>query len=170
MSLTVNQVVVAGHLTREVETKALPSGQSVASFGLALNRRWRDAQGAVQDEVSYLDIEAWGRTAELAAQFLHKGSPCLVTGRLRQNRWNDAQGQARSRILVVADSVQFLAPKGHEANEPVEEQEPDADPAPAANPQRAARAPAPARRATPTTPAQRRPATVAPLSHDSGGY
>lgn len=107
MSFNLNKVMLAGNLTREVETRE--AGQStLASFAIAINRRYKQGDD-MKEETTFVDVEAWGRTAELVAQYLHKGSGCLIEGRLRLETWEDKNGGGkRSKMKVVADSVQFL--------------------------------------------------------------
>jgi len=109
MSLNLNHVVLAGHLTRDPELKQIGADKVVASTGLAINRRWKDAGGEQHEEATFVEIEAWGRTAELVGQYLRKGSPAYVEGRLKLDSWDDKEsGQKRTRMKVVAENVQFL--------------------------------------------------------------
>lgn len=108
-----NLVVLMGNLTRDPEVRFLPSGVAVASFGLAVNNRYKK-DGAVVDEVSFFDVEAWQKTAELCGEYLAKGRPVLIQGRLKQERWEDDHGNKRSKIKVVATAVQFLGSKEKE--------------------------------------------------------
>lgn len=109
MGANFNRVLLAGNLTRDPQVKFLANERAVANFGLAINRRYRGSDGEPREETTFVDIEAWGRTAELVGQYLVKGKGCLVEGRLRLDSWEDQQtGQKRSRLLVVADTVQFL--------------------------------------------------------------
>lgn len=108
-----NLVVLMGNLTRDPEVRFTPSGVAVASFGLAVNNRYKK-DGNVVDEVSFFDIEAWQKTAELCGEYLAKGRPVLIQGRLRQDRWEDDHGNKRSKIKVVATAVQFLGTKEKE--------------------------------------------------------
>ena len=112
MSLNINDVRLAGHLTRDPELRAIGSDKHVCNFGLAINRRYKGADGEVKEEVTFIDCEAWGRTAELVAQYLAKGSPAYCEGSLKLESWEDKEGKNRSRIKVRVDNVQFLgAPK-----------------------------------------------------------
>lgn len=104
-----NKVILVGNLTRDVELRYLPNGSSVAKFGLATNRKWKDNQsGELRQEVMFIDITVFGRSAEIANQYLKKGSKVLVEGRLSLNQWTDQSGQKRSKHEIVADSVQFM--------------------------------------------------------------
>jgi single-strand DNA-binding protein len=113
MSLAINCVHLAGNLTRDVQVRFLANEKAVANFGLAVNRKWKDASGAPKEEVTFVDVSAWGRTAELCGQYLLKGSPCYIQGRLHLETWDDKKdGSKRSKLVVVADNVQFLGQKG----------------------------------------------------------
>jgi single-strand DNA-binding protein len=106
---SLNKVHLIGNLTRDIELRYTPKGSAVADMSIAINRKWKDDQGAVREEVTFVDIALWGKTAESCAKYLKKGSPCFVEGRLELQTWDDKQtGQKRSRLRVVADGVQFL--------------------------------------------------------------
>jgi single-strand DNA-binding protein len=110
-----NQVNLIGHLTRDVELKHAPSGTAVANFGLAVNRKWRNDKGEDKQDVVFVEITAWARIAEVCSEYLHKGSPVFISGRLAMDAWIDkATNQKRSRLMVVVESMQLLAAK--EAN------------------------------------------------------
>ncbi len=111
MPLNLNQVSLAGRLTRDPQVKALANDKVVADFGVAINRRWKSADGEVKEEATFLDIEAWGRTAELVGQYLAKGSPVYIDGRIRVDQWQDKDGSRRSKMKIIAESVQFIAPR-----------------------------------------------------------
>jgi single-strand DNA-binding protein len=141
MSLNLNTVTLAGHLTRDPELRQAGE-RSVVNFGLAINRRWKSQEGEAKEETTFVDIEAWGRTAEIVGQYLAKGSPCYIEGRLKLDSWQDKEGQKRSKLKVVADNVQFLGrPRG--AGEPAGEGDPTAAAAPRPEP-RSANSPRPA--------------------------
>jgi single-strand DNA-binding protein len=143
MSLNYNRVTVAGNLTRDPEVKFLPGDKAVANFSIAINRKYKDGNGAAREDVLYLDIEAWGRTAELAGQYLTKGSNCFVEGRLKLDSWEDAKTkEKRTKIRVVADSVQFIGIKGGAAAPAEGETSAAEGGAPAAQPQASADRPA----------------------------
>lgn len=108
MAANLNKVFLIGNLTREPELRYIPSGQAVASFSIAVNRAFTDKAGQKQQEVSFIRVVAWGRRAEVCGQFLSKGSPVFVEGRLQSRSWQTQDGQKRSTIEVVANSVQFL--------------------------------------------------------------
>jgi single-strand DNA-binding protein len=106
---SLNKIYLMGNLTRDPELRHTPSGTAVCKMGLAVNRRFTTAQGEQRDETCYVDIEAWGRTAEQCNQYLKKGSSAFIEGRLRMDQWEDkATGQKRSRLLVHAENVQFI--------------------------------------------------------------
>jgi single-strand DNA-binding protein len=112
MSLNYNKVTLAGNLTRDPEVKFLAGDRAVASFGLAINRKFKGNDGELKEEVTFVDCEAWGRTAELVGQYLNKGSPCFIEGRLKLDTWDDKKtGEKRSKLMIVAESVQFLGGK-----------------------------------------------------------
>lgn len=107
MARSFNQVILMGNLTRDPELRQTPNGQSVTSFSLALNRSYKGADGNWQDATDYVDIVAWGPLGERVAQYLSKGRPCLVNGRLQSRNW-EQDGQKRSKVEVVAQDVTFL--------------------------------------------------------------
>ncbi len=111
-----NKVLLIGNLTRDPELRYTPKGTAIAQLGLAVNRVWNDDQGQQREEVTFIDIEAWGRTAETASKYLTKGRPIFVEGRLRLDTWEDKETkQKRSKMKVVAESIQFLsAPRNAE--------------------------------------------------------
>ena len=116
-----NRVFLIGNLTRDPELRTTPKGTAIATFSLAVNRTYRDESGASRDETTFVDIEAWGKQAELVSKYLTKGSPCMIEGRLRLDTWEDkTSGQKRSRLKVVLDNVQFLnrAPGNSESTAP----------------------------------------------------
>jgi len=116
----VNLVVLAGNLTRDPELRYTPGGMPVASFGIAVNRKSKD-----REETTFVDIEVWGKTAESASEYLKKGSPALIEGRLKLDSW-EKDGQKRSKLKVVGERVQFLG-----ARERVQEKAPAVDELPA---------------------------------------
>jgi len=111
MSLNLNRVTLAGNLTRDPEVRFLANQQAVANFGVAINRKFKDSAGVLVEEVTFVDIECWGRTAELVGQYCTKGRPLYVEGRLKLDRWETTAGEKRQRLKVVADSIQFLGSK-----------------------------------------------------------
>ncbi|MEK7080108.1 MAG: single-stranded DNA-binding protein [Patescibacteria group bacterium] len=101
-----NKVFLYGNLTRDPEVKALPSGQSVASFGLATNRTFTNKEGAKQEQTEFHNIVAFGRTAEVMGQYLKKGRPAFIEGRLQTRSW-EAEGRKNYRTEIVVDNFQF---------------------------------------------------------------
>ena len=106
--VSVNSVILAGNLTRDPEVRYTPSGSAVANFGLAINRTYRTRDGEKKEEVNFFDVETWGRQAETCGEYLKKGSPVLVEGRLKQDTWENRDGQKRSKVRIRAMRVQFL--------------------------------------------------------------
>jgi len=106
-----NQVILMGNLTRDPELRQTPNGQNVCSFSLALNRSYRGSDGNWQEATDYVDVVAWGPLGERVAQYLSKGRPCLVNGRLQSRSW-EQEGQKRSKVEVVAQDVTFLGGPG----------------------------------------------------------
>ncbi len=102
--LNINRVMLTGRLTREPETKYLPSGMAVTNISIAVNRRFQDKSGEWRDETSFIDVEAWGKTAERLAETARKGQPVYVEGRLKQESW-ERDGVKHSKIRVSADTV-----------------------------------------------------------------
>lgn len=112
MARSVNQVILMGNLTRDPELRNTPSGQSVCSFSLALNRAYKDQSSGDWKEVTdYIDIVAWGPLGERVAQYLSKGRRALVQGRLQSRSW-EQDGQKRSKVEVLANDVTFLDNRG----------------------------------------------------------
>ncbi len=104
-----SKVVLLGNLTRDPSTGTLPSGTAVCEFGLAVNRRWKDAKGQKRDEVLFMDCAAYGKPGQTMGQYLKKGNPVLVEGHLKLDRWDDDQGQAHSRIRTIVERFQFIS-------------------------------------------------------------
>ena len=104
---TMNRVFLAGNLTRDPEIRYSQAGKAVADLNLAVNRRYKTASGELKEDVCFVNIVAWERQAELAGEYLRKGSAILVEGSLRLDQW-EANGEKRSRLRVVADRIQFL--------------------------------------------------------------
>lgn len=111
MARSFNQVILMGNLTRDPELRQTPNGHSVASFGLALNRSYKGTDGNWQEATDFIDIVAWGPLGERVSQYLTKGRPCLVNGRLQSRAW-EQDGQKRSKVEVVAQDVTFLGGPG----------------------------------------------------------
>lgn len=103
-----NRVVLMGNLTRDPELRYLPSNTPVVNFGLAINRRYRNQQGEQQEEVTFVDCEAFGKPADIINQYCSKGKPLLIEGRLRLDQWQDRDGNNRSKLKVVVENFQFI--------------------------------------------------------------
>lgn len=111
MARSFNQVILMGNLTRDPELRQTPNGQNVCSFSLALSRAYKGADGQWQEATDYVDVVAWGPLGERVAQYLNKGSQCLVNGRLQSRSW-EQDGQKRSKVEVNAQDVTFLGGRG----------------------------------------------------------
>jgi single-strand DNA-binding protein len=104
-----NKVILVGNLTRDPELRYTPKGMAIAKIGLAVNRNWTTESGEKKEEVTFVDVDAFGRQAETLAQYMKKGSPLLVEGRLKLDQWDDKQtGQKRSKLGVIVEGFQFL--------------------------------------------------------------
>ena len=103
-----NKVILMGNLTRDVEVGTTASGQSVANFSLAISRSWRGQDGQQQDQTSFINCVAWGKVGDIIAQYVHKGSPLLVSGRLDQRSYQDKDGNKRSAVEVVVEDFNFV--------------------------------------------------------------
>ncbi|HEY4302219.1 MAG TPA: single-stranded DNA-binding protein [Candidatus Didemnitutus sp.] len=146
-----NKVMLIGNLTRDPELRVTPKGTAICTFSLAVNRKFRDESGADREEVTYVDIEAWGKSGENISKYCTKGRPLFVEGRLRLDQWEDKNTkEKRSRMKVVCENFQFLgggrseggAPGGAPAGEGGESRY--SSPAPRNAPARPAAPPAPA--------------------------
>jgi single-strand DNA-binding protein len=121
-----NKVIIAGNLTRDPELRYTPKGTAIARIGMAINREWKNESGEKQSEVTFVDIDAFGRQAEVIGQYLKKGRPLLVEGRLKLDQWEDKNsGQKMSKLKVVLESFSFLDSKSDDA--PRAKTEPAAD-------------------------------------------
>ena len=107
-----NKVMLIGNLTRDPELRYLQSGTAVCDFGIAVNRTYKTASGEQREEVLFVDITAWGRQAEVVSEFLQKGRPVFVEGRLKLDQWTTDDGQKRSKLSVVMENFQFLDSRG----------------------------------------------------------
>jgi len=105
---TLNRVFLMGNLTRDPEVRYTPSGTAVGDLGLAVNETYKNKAGETVENTVFVDIEVWARQAETCAEYLYKGSPVFVEGRLKLDQWENQQGEKRSKIRVRADRVQFL--------------------------------------------------------------
>ena len=106
-----NRVILVGNLTRDIELRHTPGGTAVTDAGIAVNDRRKNQAGEWVDETTFVDVTLWGRTAEVASEYLGKGSPILVEGRLKLDTW-EAEGQKKSKLRVVCDRMQMLGSRG----------------------------------------------------------
>lgn len=106
-----NKVVLVGHLTRDVEIKYLPSGQAIGKCGIATNRRFKGNDNQTKDETCFVDITFWGRSAEIANQYLKKGSKVLIEGRLTFEQWSGSDGKKQSKHTITVETMQMLDTK-----------------------------------------------------------
>ncbi len=120
-----NKVILVGNLTRDPEVKYTPKGTAITDIGLAVNRAYTTDNGEKREEVTFIDITLWGRTAEIVGEYCKKGRPLLVEGRLQLDTWDDkATGQKRSKLKVVGENIQLLGSRegggqgGGEGGEP----------------------------------------------------
>jgi single-strand DNA-binding protein len=112
---TLNRVILIGNLTRDPELRVTPRGTSIVQFGLAINNSFKGQDGQQRDETTFVDCEAWAKTADLIAKYLSKGAPAMIEGRLKLDTWEDKQsGAKRSKLKVVVENVQFLSSKGEQ--------------------------------------------------------
>ena len=108
-----NKVLLMGNLTRDPEVRYTPKGTAVTELGIAVNRIYTGENGEKREEVTFVDVTVWGRTAENVGEYLKKGRPVFIEGRLQLDSWEDKQsGQKRNKLRVVADNVQFLGSRG----------------------------------------------------------
>lgn len=128
-----NRVLLIGNLTRDPELRVTPKGTAICQFSLAINRKFKDESGGERDEVTYVDVEAWGKTGETIAKYSTKGKPLFVEGRLKLEQWEDKNTrEKRSRMKVVCENFQFLGSRDDRAAAPSEPQRaPAPRPAPA---------------------------------------
>lgn len=117
MPLMLNSVHIAGNLTRDVQVRFFANEKAVADFGLAINKRYRGGDGEMKEETVFVDVECWGRQAELCGQYLTKGRNCMVEGSLKLDQWEDKQsGAKRSKIKISAQRVHFLGDNPNTSN------------------------------------------------------
>lgn len=129
---SLNYVILVGNLTRDPQVRNTPGGAVVADIGMAINEKYKNKAGEMQETVTYVDVVAWGRQAEVCQQYLHKGSPVLIEGRLQLDQWESKEGEKRSKLRVRADRIQFLSsPRREGAGAPNGDRPPSAMPPPA---------------------------------------
>jgi single-strand DNA-binding protein len=131
-----NKVILAGNLTRDPEMRYTPKGTAVAHIGLAINRTWKTETGETKEEVTFVDVEAFGRQAEVISQYMRKGRPFLVEGRLKLDQWEDKNThQKQSKLKVVLESFSFIdSNRGGETTAPTGASRPRPAPATAPEP------------------------------------
>ena len=132
-----NKVILLGNLTRDPEVRYTPKGSAVADLGIAVNRQYTLENGEKREEVTFVDVTFWGRTAEVAGEYLKKGRPVFIEGRLQLDTWDDKQsGQKRSKLKVIGETMQMLgsrggaADTGDEGDRPARSAKPTAPPKP----------------------------------------
>lgn len=145
-----NKVLLMGNLTRDPEVRYTPKGTAVAELGLAVNRIYSGENGEKREEVTFVDVTVWGRTAENVGEYLKKGRPVFIEGRLQLDSWEDKQsGQKRNKLKVVADNVQFLGSRGGSGGGGVPD---EGDEASRSSPSSGGGRPAPSKNAPPAEP------------------
>jgi single-strand DNA-binding protein len=123
-----NKVYLMGNLTRDPEMRVTPKGTAICQFGVATNRTWKDESGQQREDVTFVDVEAWGKTGEVIHKFLVKGKQIFIEGRLKLDQWEDkTSGQKRSKLKIVCENFQFIggrseggAPDGRQADAPAD--------------------------------------------------
>jgi single-strand DNA-binding protein len=151
-----NKVLLMGNLTRDPEVRYTPKGTAIANIGLAVNRQWTAENGEKKEEVTFVDVEVWGRQAETIGQYMAKGRPLFIEGRLKLDQWDDKEtGQKRTKLKVVCENFQFIgAPRqGAEYKEQGGEDSQPRRPAPS-RPARPAAPPQPAEEEAPPAAAE----------------
>lgn len=124
--MDLNKVLIIGNLTRDPEVRTTPQGTNVATFSVATNLRWTNAAGERQEKTEFHNLVAWRKLADIAGQYLKRGSKVFVEGRLQTRSWDDAQGQKRFRTEIVADNLIMLdrSDRGGASSEPRTQNEP----------------------------------------------
>ena len=118
-----NKVILMGNITRDPQLKYLPSQTAVCEFGIAVNRKYKTASGEERDDVCFVDVSAFGKTGEVINQYLHKGDPIHIEGRLKFDSWEDkTSGGKRSKLSVIIDSFQFVGGKKSDGDDRQDEQ------------------------------------------------
>lgn len=107
-----NKVLLMGNITRDIELKQTSSNQAVATIGLAVNRRYKTKDGEDREDTTFVDCEAWGRTAEVIHQYFGKGKPIFIEGRLKLDQWEDKEGKKQSKLRVVIEGFEFVESRG----------------------------------------------------------
>ena len=112
---SLNKVFIIGNLTRDPELRYIPSGAAVVTFTVAVNRVYKSQSGEKKEQTSFIRVVVWGRRAEVCGEYLSKGSPVFVEGRLQSRDWETQEGQKRNTVEVIADNIQFLRAGGKQA-------------------------------------------------------
>ncbi|MFH1375581.1 MAG: single-stranded DNA-binding protein [Patescibacteria group bacterium] len=112
MAASLNRAQIIGNLTRDPEVRQTPNGQSVATIGVATNRRWKNQAGETQEEAEFHSVVAWGRLAEICQQYLKKGAKVYFDGRLKTRNWEDPDGKKNYRTEIVAENMIMLDSRG----------------------------------------------------------
>ncbi|HCE05262.1 MAG TPA: single-stranded DNA-binding protein [Verrucomicrobiales bacterium] len=108
-----NKVMLMGRLTRDPEVRYSANGTAITNIGLAVNRNWRNQDGQTQEEVTFVDVTAFGKRGEAVGQYLKKGRPIFIEGHLRMDQWDDKQtGQKRSKLAIIMDAFEFIDSRG----------------------------------------------------------
>ncbi len=131
---SVNKVILVGNLGKDPETRYLPNGDAVANFNIATTETFKDKSGAKQEQTEWHRISLFGRTAEIAGEYLKKGSPVYIEGRIRTRKWQDKEGQDRYTTEIIGDRMQLLGSRGGTEN--MARGEPDSAPAPSGSAKR----------------------------------
>lgn len=108
MASSLNQAQIIGNLTRDPELRQTPTGQTVATFGIATNRKWKDQAGQLQEEVEFHNVVAWGRLAEICGQYLKKGAKVFISGRLKTRTWDDPDGKKNYKTEIITEDMVML--------------------------------------------------------------
>ncbi len=114
--MNLNKAMIIGNVTRDPEVRKTPTGQSVASIGVATNRRWTDQSGQQKEQVEFHNVVAWRKLAEIVGQYVHKGSKVYVEGRLQTRSWDDQSGTKRYKTEIVASNLIMLDRQGASTN------------------------------------------------------
>ena len=112
MAGSFNRVILMGNITRDIEVRFTPGGTAVTDMGLAVNEKRKNANGELIEETTFVDVTLWGRNAEVAGEYLGKGSPVLIEGRLKLDQWENDDGERRQKLKVVCDRMQMVGSKG----------------------------------------------------------
>lgn len=131
--MNLNKVMLIGNVTRDPEVRTTPSGQNVATIGVATNRRWTDQSGQKKEEVEFHNVVAWRKLAEIVGQYVKKGSKIYVEGRLRTRTWDDQSGQKRYRTEIIAENMIMLDRAGQSGQSAANTSDEAAQPEPTSN-------------------------------------